>query len=345
MKVIQEELKIPGFEKVIKIIGKEANLNAIISIHSTVLGPAVGGTRIYPYSNFDEALADVLRLSEGMTYKSALAKTGFGGGKSVIVADSKTEKTPELLRTFGRAVNLLQGRYICAEDVGCDVEDCTIIRETTEYVCGTKLDQSSGNPSPFTAWGVFRGIQATMYQLEGTSSLQGKKIAIQGIGNVGSALLDHLFWDGAHLIITDLDEKKAKRLAHKYQAEYVKPQDILFVDCDIFSPCAMGGILNCNTIPKLRCRAIAGASNNQLSLESDAELLKKFSILYAPDFVINAGGLINVFFEWNKKQYKASNVRHRVNQIYDLLLIIYDMAKKRGLSTHRIAVDLAKEKL
>lgn len=349
MRIVQEELKIPGFERVMKITGEDVGLDAIISIHSTTLGPAIGGTRIHPYSSFDEALTDVLRLSEGMTYKSALVKTllktGFGGGKSVIIADPRTEKTPDLLRTFGKAVNLLQGRYICAEDVGCNSKDCTIIYETTKYVCGTTCDQSSGNPSPFTAWGTFRGIQATMYQLDGTDSLQGKKIAIQGLGSVGTTLLEHLFWAGADLIVTDIDEEKAKKLARKYQAKYIQPHEILFVDCDLLSPCAMGGILNLDTIPKLRCRAVAGASNNQLLLDTDANLLNKHSILYAPDFVINAGGLINVFSELHKEGYDASKVRQRVDQIYTLLLTIYDMAKKSGLSTHHVAIKLAKEHL
>jgi len=345
MGILEETLQVPGYEKVVKLTEKTSGLQAIIAIHNTTLGPALGGTRIYPYQKFDEALTDVLRLSKGMTYKSAIAQTGLGGGKSVIIADSKTQKTPQLLESFGRAVDRLQGQYVCAEDIGCTIDDCMVIRKATQYVCGLNHQMGSGNPSPYTAWGVFRGIQATMKRLYGSDSLEGKTVAIQGLGSVGAHLMDYLFWAGAKLIVADIDSEKAKRLAHQYRAKVVSPDEILYVPCDILAPCAMGAIINEKSISKLRCQAVVGASNNQLLEEKDAKLLAIRKILYAPDFVVNAGGLVNVLCELSSEGYDATVSRKKVNEIYRQLLTIYDIAEQNSFSTHEAAVALADYRL
>lgn len=345
MGILEKAVEVPGYEKVVKVTDSSSGLQAIIAIHNTKLGPALGGTRIYPYQKFDDALTDVLRLSKGMTYKSAIAQTGLGGGKSVIIADAKTQKTPELLQSFGHAVDRLRGQYVCAEDIGCGLDDCMVIRQATPYVCGLNHEMGSGNPSPYTAWGVFRGIQATAKRLFGTDSLEGKTVAIQGVGSVGICLMEYLFWAGAHLIVADIDYEKAKRIARQYRAKVVQPSEILEVSCDIFAPCAMGGVLSEKTIPKLRCQAVVGASNNQLLRECDARLLAARKILYAPDFVVNAGGLINVLCELSPQGYDAACSRQRVNEIYRQLLTIYEIADQNNFSTHEAAVALADYRL
>jgi leucine dehydrogenase len=345
MKFLKKKLSVPGYEEVLHIEEKESGLEAIIAIHDTRLGPALGGTRIFPYRDTKEALTDVLRLSQGMTYKSAMAQSGFGGGKSVIVADPKTERKKELLKAFALAVDELEGRYICAEDVGCSPEDVMVIRQTTQYVVGLLHEKSSGNPSPFTAWGVFRGIQAVLKGLDGSDSLQGKTVAIQGMGSVGTFLADYLFWAGAHLIVSDIDPKRTEKLALKYGAKVVSPEEILYVPCDVLSPCAMGGILHQESIRKLRCRGIAGATNNQLLEESDGDLLQQRGILYAPDFVINAGGLINVALELAKEGYSAISSRKKIDQIHGELMNIFALAKKKGVSTYRAVQAIVEERL
>lgn len=339
-----EEIETPGYEKVIRVRHEEAGLDAIIAVHNTVLGPALGGIRIYPYPTFDAALYDVLRLSEGMTYKSALAETGCGGGKSVIIADPK-KKTRALLEAFGLAVEHLQGMYICAEDSGCSPADLEIISEKTQYVAGLERQKSSGNPAPFTAWGVYRGIQSVLQKIYGSPSVEGKVIAIQGAGNVGSELASHLFWEGAKLVITDVDSVKTAHLAKRFDAQVVGLDEIFSVPCDVFAPCAMGGILNEKTIPLLRCKAVAGAANNQLGRSQDADLLAMRGILYAPDFVINAGGVINVAAELNKGGYQPSVSRKQAHALYDQLMMIYDVAEKNHLSTHKAAVSLGEHRL
>lgn len=345
MNLTEEELKVEGYEKVLKVTESRSGLEAIIAIHNTALGPALGGTRIYPYSNFDAALTDVLRLSKGMTYKSAVAEAGLGGGKSVIIADSQKQKSPQLLQAFGAAVEKLKGQYVCAEDVGCSPDDVAIIRKSTQYVVGLPHKRSSGNPSPYTAWGVFRGIQSTMQHLHGSDSLKGKKVAVQGIGHVGQCLLDTLFWVGAELYIYDIDKEKNLSFARRYGATPVSVEEIMTLECDVFAPCALGGILNKKTIPYLQCRAIAGAANNQLLHEEDAILLAKRGILYAPDFVINAGGLINVLCELDPKGYDANRSRQKVHQIYNQLLTIYAISQQNNFSTHEAAVALADYRL
>jgi len=336
-----EKIPVKGYEQVIKVTDNQSQLTAIIAIHDTSMGPALGGIRIQPYASWDAALEDVLRLSKGMTYKSAVAEVGFGGGKSVIIADPKTQKTPELLFAMGSAIEKLGGQYICAEDVGCTTEDCKIIRRATKYVVGLAQAKSSGDPGPFTAWGVFRGVQSAAKKLFGSEWLEGRTIAVQGLGNVGSHLINYLFWAGAKLILSDIDPVKLQRLAAKYGAKTVSPDQILSVECDILCPCALGGCINDQTIPQFRCKAIAGAANNQLLKGSHALDLRERGILYAPDFVINAGGLLNVAAELEEEGYHPSFPRSKIHRIYDCLLAIYDIAEKNKDSTHAAAIALA----
>ncbi len=336
-----EKIIVKGYEKVIKVTDPKAGLTAIIAIHNTTLGPALGGTRIQPYATFEDALEDALRLSKGMTYKSAIAEVGFGGGKSVIIADPKKQKTPELLMAFGAAVEKLAGQYICAEDMGCTGDDVKQIREATKYVVGLPHEKSSGDPGPFTAWGTFRGIQSVVKRLYNTDSLEGKKVAVHGLGNVGGYLIDYLFWAGAELILSDVDTAKLNRYAAKYGARAVAPDQILKVECDVLAPCAAGGIINDRTIPEFRCKAIAGSANNQLLRDSHAQVLKEKGILYAPDFVINAGGLLNVAEELEDAGYHPKNPRYKIHHIYDTLLAIYEIAEKNKESTHTAALSLA----
>ena len=334
-----EDIQVPGYEKVVKVTDKKSGLQAIISIHNTKLGPGLGGIRIKPYKNFQEALTDVLRLSKGMTYKSAIAEVGTGGAKSVIIANEG--KSEEMLKAFGRAIEQLQGSYIGAADVGCTVNDVGMMRGATKFLVGLEHKKSSGNPSPFTAWGIYRGIQSVIKKLDGTSSVAGKRIAIQGLGSVGELLLGYLFWNGAEVIATDPDEKKLQRLAAQYGIETCGLDEIYQVPCDVFAPCALGGVINSLTIPQFKCRAIAGAANNQLLEDRHGDELYERKILYAPDFVINAGGLINVLCELEASGYKASKARHKTDQIYDQLLTIYDVAEKNNYSTAKAAISLA----
>ena len=343
--LIIKKININGYENVLEVINKKFNLHAIISIHDTTLGPALGGVRIYPYKTFDDALLDVLRLSKGMTYKSAITELGLGGGKSVIIADPKTDKTEELLLAMGEAINSLNGKYICAEDSGCTLEDLEIVNKKTPYVVGLGHDKSSGDPSRFTAWGTFRGIQAALKWVYDSESLVGKKIAIQGFGSVGKYLAEILFWTGAELIVTDVDEERVKKANIRYGAKVVKPDEIYDVECDVFAPCAMGGVINDETINRFKCKAIAGCANNQLLEDRHADELTKRSILYTPDYVINAGGLFNVSFEITKEGYNPQDPRDCVHNIYETLMSVFKIAKKNNVSTQKAANTLAEYKI
>jgi leucine dehydrogenase len=340
-----KEITVDNYEKVIEAINKEAGLHAIIAIHNTTMGPALGGTRIYPYTSAEDALTDVLRLSQGMTYKSALAETGLGGGKSVIIANPKIDKTKKLLEAFGEAVNSLKGAYICAEDSGTNTEDMMVVRSKTAYVAGLPTATSSGDPGRFTAWGVFRGLQAVAKFIWGSESLKGKTIAIQGLGSVGIKVAEHLFWQEANLILSDINHEKMHAYGELYRARTVPSDQILEVECDILCPCALGGILNEESINKLHCKAVAGAANNQLLKQEDGMLLHDRSILYAPDFVINSGGIINVVYELEKDLYNPQKAIAAVNKIYDTLITIFETSKKQNIPTSVTAVQLADYKL
>ncbi|HSX10706.1 MAG TPA: Glu/Leu/Phe/Val dehydrogenase dimerization domain-containing protein [Chlamydiales bacterium] len=340
-----ENIPVKGYERVVKVTDKKAGLTGIIAVHSTVLGPSLGGIRIRPYPTFDAALEDVLRLAKGMTYKMAVAETGLGGGKSVIIADPKKEKTPELLMAMGAAIERLGGSYICAEDMGCTMDDVKIVRRATKYVVGLSHAKSSGDPGLFTAWGTFRGIQSIVKRLYMTDSLEGRRVAVQGIGNVGTPLIDHLFWAGAELILSDIDAAKLDYYATRYNAKKVSPDQILKVECDVLSPCAAGAIFNDQTIPQLRCRGISGCANNQLLRDDHARALKDRGILYAPDFVVSGGGVINVAEELEDAGYNPTTPRYKVHHIYDTLQAIYEIADKNNESTHEAAVALADYRL
>lgn len=340
-----KELSIEGYEKVIEATDKKTGLHSIIAVHNTRLGPSVGGCRIYPYPNTEEALRDALRLSKGMTYKSAMAEIGFGGGKSVIIADPKTDKTPELLNSFAQAVDSLSGKYICAEDVGSTVEDMVIINKTTPYVAALPSTESSGDPSPFTAWGCFRGMQAVAKFLWNSPSLENKTVTIQGLGAVGMKLAEFLFWHGAHLVVTDIDPEKVQWAAHHYGAKPITPDEFCSTECDILAPCALGASINDTTIKQLRCRAIAGSANNQLEYQELGEQLAREGILYAPDFVINSGGIINAAMEFEPRGYNPRKARTKVHNIYTTVLAIFEVAEERGISTTLTADELAESKL
>ncbi len=338
-----EELVIEGYEKVIYAENRQAGLRCYIAIHNSTLGPALGGTRIYPYKTLDEALEDVLRLSRAMTYKSAIAQDGLGGGKAVILADPKHEKTDQLLEAFGEVVHSLGGQYIAAEDVGTTPEDMKILQKKTPFVAA--LPSSSGDPSRFTAYGVFIGIQTVLEELYGTPDLTGKKVAIQGLGNVGSKLARHLFWAGADLLVSDLDSQLARQMARSFGAKLVDPAEILTVEADLLAPCALGGILHEKSIPRLRVQAIAGGANNQLvDSEAGVQLFER-KILFAPDFVINAGGILNASTEFDTGGYSPQKALQKVRSIPKTLRKIFLESKKRNIPPNFIAVELAEHNL
>jgi leucine dehydrogenase len=340
-----KEIPVKGYKKVIEAIDTEHELHCFIAIHNIELGPALGGTRIYPYQSREKALNDVLRLSQAMTYKSSLAKSGTGGGKSVIMGDPAKLKTKKFLHAFGKVVDSLQGDYIAAEDVGTTAQDMLIIHETTPFVSALPTETSSGDPSRFTAWGVYRSMQAAANKLWGKPSLKGKTILIQGLGNVGSKLANILFWDEANLIFEDVDMKKVKKEAILYGAKYTENVNFQDIECDIFAPCALGGVIDAKIVTSLKCKAIVGAANNQLLNEEAAIELKKLGILYAPDFVVNAGGLLNAVAEFDPLGYDAKAVRAKVNHIYDTLTAIFADAEKKQKSTLEIANEIAEYNL
>jgi len=280
-----------GFEELLFAHDASTGLKAVIAIHSTILGPALGGTRMWPYPTEEAAVNDVMRLARGMTYKAAMADRDLGGGKAVIIGDPCRDKSEKLLRAYGRFVDKLGGRYITAEDMGIGEKDLDWVRQETAHVLG---DSSQGSPSPFTAYGVWRGIKASARDALGSDSLEGLTVAVQGLGGVGSRLCEYLAGEGARLIVADLDPEKVKGAVSRWAAKAVAPEEIHARECDIFAPCAAGGIINELTIPQLKCRIVAGAANNVLQDRACGAGLMNRGILYAPDYVINAGGLIYV---------------------------------------------------
>lgn len=334
-----------GHEQVVYCSNKEAGLKAIIAIHNTTLGPALGGTRMWNYLSDEDALKDVLRLSRGMTYKAAVSGLNLGGGKAVIIGDSSTQKNEILFRTFGKFVEGLAGRYITAEDVGTSVKDMEYIRMETKYVTGiSKGLGGSGDPSPVTAYGVYMGIKACAKFKWGSDSLRGKKIAVQGAGNVARFLCEHLFKEGAILFLTDINEKKVQHVLETVKASVVDPEEIYDVDADIFSPNALGGIINNNTIEKLKCEIVAGGANNQLEKETvHGPMLLKKNILYAPDYVINAGGLINVANELEGYQQERA-LKHAEN-IFEVISQVLETSRKENIPTYLASNKIAEERL
>jgi leucine dehydrogenase len=321
-----------------------SGLHAIIAMHSTALGPAAGGCRRWTYASDADALTDALRLSRGMTYKNAVAELKFGGGKSVIMASPSAPKSPRLFAAFGHAVDSLGGRYITAEDVGCSVDDMRHVREQTEYVSGLPQNGSSagGDPSPWTALGCYQGIQAAAQSRLGTDSLKGIRIAVQGVGHVGLHLCRLLHEAGAELLVSDVNPDNLGLARAEFPVTEVAPSELLYADVDVLAPCALGNILTSTTIPRIRAKVIAGAANNQLATAKDGARLAERDILYAPDYVINAGGIISVAREYYGSS-SEDEVHADVCRIRDRLQAIFDEARSSGRPTNELADELARD--
>ena len=327
-------------ERVVEAIDEAAGYHGIVAIHSTKLGPAVGGTRVWPYKSFDEALTDALRLSRGMTYKAALAGLPFGGGKSVIIAESRKMDRESVFRAHGRFINHFNGQYITGEDVGTTPADMELVRQETPYAAG--LAHKSGDPSPFTAHGVFRAMQAAAFHRWKSANLTGRAVAIQGCGSVGYQLARELHKAGASLIVADIDSAKAARVANEVGAKQEEPDKIFDADAEILAPCALGGILNDKTIPRLRVGLICGAANNQLGEDRHAEALEARGILYVPDYVANAGGIINGAREMGRAPVDSNAA---IEAIYDTVLQILALAAAQHIAPARAADRLAEARL
>lgn len=332
-------------EQVVYCHDHETGLRAIIGIHNTVLGPALGGTRMWHYASDQEALHDVLRLSRGMTYKAAISGLNLGGGKAVIIGDVKTLKTEALLRKFGRFVKNLNGKYITAEDVNMTTKDMEYIRMETKHVAGLPESMGgSGDPSPVTAYGVYMGMKAAAKKAYGSDSLAGKRIGVQGVGHVGTYLLEHLQKEGAKLIVTDYYEDRALDAANRFGAQMVGLNDIYDQDLDIYSPCALGATLNDDTIARLKCQVVAGSANNQLKNEDEhGPELVRHGIIYAPDFLINAGGLINVYSEITGASRQGALTQ--TEKIYDYTLQVLEKAEQEHTHPQAAATRQAQERI
>jgi len=330
-------------EKVVFCEDTKTNLKAIIAIHNTNLGPALGGTRMWEYKDISAATKDVLRLSRGMTWKAAITGLDLGGGKAVIIGDSKN-KTDEMMESFGKFVESQNGLYITAEDVGMTTHDMEIIYGQTNHVVGKPIKLGgSGDPSVVTAYGVLMGMKGSAFYKWGTDKLEGKKVLVQGIGNVGRNLIELLEDEGADIYIHDLKEEKMLMMKEKHNVTIVHG-NIYNTEVDIYAPCALGGTLNEVTIPQLKCTIIAGAANNQLAKENiHDELLMKYNILYAPDFLINAGGLINVYSEL--KGFSKNAVKEKTEKIFDTTIAILKKSNKEDISSQKAALKIAKEKV
>ncbi|SET59938.1 leucine dehydrogenase [Salinibacillus kushneri] len=332
------------YEQVVFCQDKDSGLKAIIAIHDTTLGPALGGTRMWTYASEEDAVIDALRLSKGMTYKNAAAGLNLGGGKTVIIGDPKKDKNEAMLRAFGRYIQGLNGRYITAEDVGTTVEDMDTIYQETNYVTGiSQAFGSSGNPSPATAYGVYRGMKAAAKEAFGTDNLEGRVVAVQGVGNVAYHLCRHLHEEGAQLVVTDIDQDAVQRAVDDFEAKAVDPNDIYDVDCDIYAPCALGASVNDDTISRLSASVIAGSANNQLAESRHGDILYEKGIVYAPDYVINAGGVINVADELYG--YNRERAMKKIETIYDKIAKVFEISKRDDIPTNVAADRMAEERI
>ena len=341
MKEVFKKMEEFDHEQVVVNYDEETGLKAIIAIHDTTLGPALGGTRLWHYENEEEALVDVMRLSRGMTYKAAAAGLNLGGGKTVIIGDADKIKSEELWRAFGRFVQSLNGRYITAEDVNTTVEDMAYVAEETDYVTG--LPGTSGDPSPVTAFGVWKAMKATADEVYGTPDLNGKTVALQGVGHVGYHLAKHINEEGGNLIVTDIKQENIDKVVEDFGAEVVEPDEIFGVDCDIFAPCALGAVINDDTIPQLKCDIVCGAANNVLKEERHGDKLDEMDILYGPDYVANAGGLINVYDEL--QGYNRDRAISRASKIYDNMKKVIEISKRDNIPTYKAADIMAEERI
>jgi leucine dehydrogenase len=330
-----------GHEEIVMCSDPSVGYKGILAVHSTKLGPALGGTRFWEYATDEEAITDALRLSRGMTYKNAVAGLYLGGGKSIIIGDNKTKNREKIFRAHGRFVETLGGRYITAEDVGTSTKDMSYVQMETKHVAG--LAGKSGDPSPVTAHGVFRAVQASANRKWGSDSLEGKTVAIQGCGSVGSYLAKELHEAGAKLIVSDIDAAKTEKVSKATGAKVVKGNAIFTAVADIFSPCALGGIINDKTIPMLKVEIVAGGANNQLLEERHGDELQRRGILYAPDYVANAGGVINVYGE--VAGWDAQRALDKADDIYDTILKVFDIAEAKKIPTYEAADRLAELRL
>ena len=345
-----DHVEFDNHEQINYVSDPESGLKAIIAVHNTDLGPSLGGTRMYPYASEDDALTDVLRLSRGMTYKSAMARLPLGGGKSVIIGDPKTQKTPELLRAFGRYLERLGGIYIAAEDSGTSVPDMKIVHETTSYVTGyhEKVDKDgttkSGDPSPATAYGCFLGIQAAVKHQLKRDDLSGLTVGIQGLGNVGYRMAGKLAQAGAKLVVTDVNAEVLKQAEQELGATVVGLDEIYRQKMDIFAPCALGATVNPTSLKELDVSIIAGSANNQLDTAETGRLLHERGICYAPDYVINAGGIIDVCFE-TLGAYDSDKVNAHIEGIHDTLMEIFERSARDNIPASDLADTIARERL
>jgi leucine dehydrogenase len=336
------QMSLHDHEQILFCNDNQTGLRAIIAVHNTVLGPSLGGTRMWPYKNEMEALNDALRLSRGMTYKSAVAGLNLGGGKAVIIGDSRKDKSEAMFRRFGQFVDSLGGKYITAEDVGINPTDMTYVNMETNHVAG--LPGKSGDPSPITALGVYHGMKACAKEAYGSDSLKDKKIAVQGVGHVGEYLVELISKEGAKVFICDIHEDVLKRVAAKYSATVVSPEDIYSIEMDIYAPCALGATINDETLAKLKCQIIAGAANNQLKDEKiHGEIVMKKGLIYAPDYVINAGGIINCYTEVAGKSMQWS--MQNAENIYSTILSVLKESKENNIPTYLAANRLAEKRI
>ncbi len=330
-----------GHEQILLSHDPSCGYFGIIAIHDTTLGPALGGTRFWQYGSTDEAITDALRLARGMTYKSAVAGINLGGGKSVIIGDNKRVDREALFRAHGRFIETLNGRYITAEDIGTSPSDMEYIKLETDHVAG--LLGLSGDPSPVTAYGVYVGMKAAAKVCWGNDGLSGKSVAVQGCGKVAYYLVQHLHAEGAKLIVTDIDAEKVKRVVSETGATAVSPDAIYDQKADVYAPCALGATINDDTLSRLKVQIIAGGANNQLAEDRHGDALEKRGILYAPDYVINGGGVINVYGELHR--WPTERAKKKAGEIYDTLLRIFDIAKRERMPTYRAADRLAEQRI
>jgi leucine dehydrogenase len=331
-------------EEVVFCHNADAGLRAIIAIHNTVLGPALGGTRMWPYASETEAVEDVLRLSRGMTYKAAVSGLNLGGGKAVIWGDPAKDKSEALFRAFGRFVNSLNGRYITAEDVGIDVNDMEWVLKETEYVTGVhQVHGGSGDPSPFTAYGTLQGLQAALAKRFGNEDVGKRSYAVQGVGHVGIEFVKLLHERGAKIFVTDINQNAVQRAVDEFGAEAVGLDEIYDVDADVYSPTALGGTVNERTLPRLKCKIICGAANNQLASNAIGDELEGRGILYAPDYAVNAGGLMNVSLEIDG--YNRERAMRMMRTIYHNVGRIFEIAERDGIPTYKAADRMAEERI
>jgi leucine dehydrogenase len=342
--VVFDEVAREGHEQILFGYDEMSGLKTIIAIHSTDLGPALGGTRFFAYPSEEEALVDVMRLSKGMTYKAAIAGLDLGGGKAVIIGDPRTDKSERLFRAYGRIVDSLQGRYITAEDVGTTTTDMDIVRRETRWALGASVAEGgAGDPSPVTARGLYAATRAVCQVVWGDPDVTGRRFAVQGVGKVGSAFVQLLVEHRAEVIVSDAYEPAIQSAVETYGVKSVPADEILTVDCDIFSPCALGATLNSSTIPNLNCQAVVGSANNQLATDEDALTLTERGILYAPDFVVNAGGLINVYDEL--QGYSKTRALHRVDGLFEATLAVLERARLEGVTPNEAAIALAEQRI